>query len=75
MKRIVRASLAGLLLFTVSLAISGSLYEIIGRSHDTRRFHERGHLVQAGSIRMKHRLQRTGFADGNTGERFGRPFR
>ena len=52
MKRIVRASLAGLLLVTVSLAITGSLYEMIGRWRDTRRFPERGHLVQAGSIRM-----------------------
>ena len=52
MKRIARASLAGLLLVTVSLATTGALYEMIDRWRDTRRFRERGHLVQAGSIRM-----------------------
>jgi pimeloyl-ACP methyl ester carboxylesterase len=52
MKRIARASLAGLCLVTSSLAITGALYEMIGRWRDTRRFPERGHLVQAGSIRM-----------------------
>ena len=52
MKRIARASLAGLCLVTVSLAITGALYEMIGRWRDARRFPQRGHLVQAGSIRM-----------------------
>ena len=52
MKPIARASLAGLCLLTVSLAITGALYEMIGRWRDTRRFPQRGHLVQAGSIRM-----------------------
>jgi pimeloyl-ACP methyl ester carboxylesterase len=52
MKRIARASVAGLLLVTVSLAITGALYEMIGRWRDTQRFPQRGHLVQAGSIRM-----------------------
>ena len=52
MKRIARTSLAGLFLVVVCLAITGALYEMIGRWRDTRRFPERGHLVQAGSIRM-----------------------
>src|SRR5690348_16990361 len=52
MKRIARASLGGLLLLTVCLATTGALYEMIGRWRDTRRFPERGRLVQAGSIRM-----------------------
>jgi pimeloyl-ACP methyl ester carboxylesterase len=52
MKRIARWSVAGLLLVTVCLAITGVLYEMIGRFRDSRRFAERGHLVQAGSIRM-----------------------
>ena len=30
----------------------GALYEMIGRWRDTQRFPQRGHLVQAGSIRM-----------------------
>jgi protein-S-isoprenylcysteine O-methyltransferase Ste14 len=51
MKRIARASIAGLLLATVLLAITGALYEMIGRWRDARRFPQRGHLVQAGSIR------------------------
>jgi pimeloyl-ACP methyl ester carboxylesterase len=53
MKRIARASLAGLWLVAVSLAITGALYEMIGRWRDARRFPQRGHLVHAGSIRMK----------------------
>src|SRR5580704_13180950 len=52
MKRTVRASLAALCLVTVSLAITGALYEMIGRWPDAQRFPQRGHLVQAGSIRM-----------------------
>ena len=52
MKRIARASLVVLLLVSVSLAITGALYEIIGRWRDAQRFPQRGHLVQAGSIRM-----------------------
>ena len=52
MKRIARASLGGLLLLAVCLATTGELYEMIGRWRDTRRFPERGRLVQAGSIRM-----------------------
>jgi len=52
MKRIVRASLAGLVLVTLSLAITGALYEMVGRWRDAQRFPQRGHLVQAGSIRM-----------------------
>ena len=52
MKRIVRASLAGLLLVAVSLAITGALYQMIGRWRDAQRFRQRGHLVQVGSIRM-----------------------
>ena len=52
MKRIVRASLAGLCLVTVSLAIIGALYEMVGRWLDARRFLQRGRLVQAGSIHM-----------------------
>jgi pimeloyl-ACP methyl ester carboxylesterase len=52
MKRIVRVLLVGLCLVTVSLAITGALYEIIGRWHDAQRFPQRGHLVQVGSIRM-----------------------
>jgi pimeloyl-ACP methyl ester carboxylesterase len=52
MKRIARASLAVVCLATVSLAITGALYEMIGRWRDARRFPHRGHLVQAGSIRM-----------------------
>jgi len=52
MKRIARASLAGLCLVAVSLAITGALYETIGRWRDTQRFPHRGHLIQAGSIRM-----------------------
>ena len=52
MKRIVRACLAGLCLVTASSAITGALYEMIGRWRDAQRFPQRGHLVQAGSIRM-----------------------
>ncbi|PYX27438.1 MAG: hypothetical protein DMG77_19035 [Acidobacteria bacterium] len=52
MKRIARTSLAGLFLVVVCLAITGVLYEMIGRWRDTRRFPEGGILVQAGSIRM-----------------------
>ncbi len=52
MKRIVRASVAGLLLVIVSLATTGALYEAIGRWRDAQRFPQRGHLVQAGSIRL-----------------------
>jgi hypothetical protein len=52
MKRIARASVAGLLLVAVSLAITGALYEMIGRWRDAQRFPQRGHLVQVGSIRM-----------------------
>ncbi len=52
MKRIVRASLAGFWLVIVSLAITGALYEMIGRWRDAQRFPQRGHFVQAGSIRM-----------------------
>jgi pimeloyl-ACP methyl ester carboxylesterase len=52
MKQIARASLAGLCLFAVSLAIAGALYEMIGRWRDAHRFPQRGHLVEAGSIRM-----------------------
>jgi pimeloyl-ACP methyl ester carboxylesterase len=52
MKRIARALLAGFCLVTVCLAISGALYQMIGTWRDARRFPNRGHLVQAGSIRM-----------------------
>ena len=52
MKRIARASLAVLCLVTVSLAITGALYEVIGRWRDARRFPRRGRLVQVGAIRM-----------------------
>ncbi len=52
MKRIAQALLAGILFVTVFLAISGALYEMIGRWRDARRFPERGRLVQAGLIRM-----------------------
>ena len=52
MKRIARTSLSGLFLAIVCLAITGALYEMIGSWRDTRRFPERGHLVQVGSIRM-----------------------
>jgi hypothetical protein len=52
MKRIVRAFVAGLCLVTASLAITGALYEMIGSRHNAQRFPRRGHLVQAGSIRM-----------------------
>jgi pimeloyl-ACP methyl ester carboxylesterase len=60
MKRIVRASLAALCLVTVSLAITGVLYEMIGRWRDARRFPQRGRLVQAGSIRMNIDCRGTG---------------
>jgi pimeloyl-ACP methyl ester carboxylesterase len=52
MKRITRVSLVGLCLATVSLAITGALYQSIGRWCDAKRFPRRGHLVRAGSIRM-----------------------
>ncbi len=52
MKRIASTLLAGLFLVVACLAITGALYEMIGRWRDTRRFAERGHLVQAGSIHM-----------------------
>jgi pimeloyl-ACP methyl ester carboxylesterase len=52
MKRVARASLAGLCLLIVSLAITGALYEVISNWRDGRRFPQRGHLVQAGSMRM-----------------------
>jgi pimeloyl-ACP methyl ester carboxylesterase len=50
-KRIARVALAVLSLVAV-LAITGALYEVIGRWRDVHRFPRRGHLVQAGSIRM-----------------------
>jgi pimeloyl-ACP methyl ester carboxylesterase len=52
MNRIARTSLSSLFLVVVGLAITGALYEMIGRWRDMRRFPERGHLVQVGSIRM-----------------------
>jgi hypothetical protein len=52
MKGITRAALAGLWLVTASLEITGALYEMIGRWRDAQRFPHRGHIVQAGSIRM-----------------------
>ena len=52
MKRIACMSLASLLLVAVSLAITGALYEVIGRWHDRQCFPQRGHFVQVGSIRM-----------------------
>ena len=52
MKRIARVSLAGLWVVAVSLAITGALYEMIGRWRDARRFPQRGHFVQTGSIRL-----------------------
>jgi pimeloyl-ACP methyl ester carboxylesterase len=52
MMRMLRMTLAGVCLATVSLAITGALYEMIGRWRDAQRFPQRGHLVQAGSIRM-----------------------
>lgn len=52
MKRIALALLAGLCLVTVCLTISGALYQMIGTWSDARRFPNRGHLVQAGAIRM-----------------------
>jgi pimeloyl-ACP methyl ester carboxylesterase len=52
MNRIARASIAGLLLFAISLAIAGALYEVIGRWHDAQHFPQRGHLVKVGSIHM-----------------------
>jgi pimeloyl-ACP methyl ester carboxylesterase len=52
MKGIVRASLGGLCLAIVSLAITGVLYEMIGRWRDEQRFPQRGHFVQVGSVRM-----------------------
>jgi pimeloyl-ACP methyl ester carboxylesterase len=36
----------------MSLASTGALYEMIGRWRDARRFPQRGHSVQVGSIRM-----------------------
>ena len=52
MKRITRTSLASLFLVVVCLAITGALYEMIGRWRDTRRFPERGRLVHVGLIRL-----------------------
>jgi pimeloyl-ACP methyl ester carboxylesterase len=52
MKQIVRVTLAGLCLVIVSLAIFGIFYQEIGRWRDSRRFPQRGHLIQAGPIRM-----------------------
>src|SRR4051812_48700225 len=52
MKRIARTLLASLFLLFICLAITGALYQIIGRWRDTRRFRKRGHLVQVGSIRL-----------------------
>jgi len=52
MKRIARASFVGLLLVTVLLAITGVLYETIGRWRDAQRFPRRGRLVQVGPIRL-----------------------
>ena len=62
MKRIVRASLAALCLVAVALAITGALYEMIGRWRDARRFPQRGHIVQAGSVRMNIDCSGQGFA-------------
>ena len=50
-EQIACVSLAGLCLVTLSLAITGALYEMIGRWRDARRFPQRGHFVQVGSIR------------------------
>ena len=52
MKGMLRTSLAGLCLATVSITITGALYQIIGRWRDAQRFPQRGHFVQVGSIRM-----------------------
>jgi len=52
MMRMLRMTLAGVCLATVSLAFTGALYEMIGRWRDAQRFPQRGHLVQAGSTRM-----------------------
>src|SRR5215469_3865533 len=52
MKRIARVSLAAVCLVTVFLAITGALYEMIDRWRDARRFPQRGHFVQVGSMRM-----------------------
>jgi len=52
MKRIARALFAGLLLVALLLAITGALYEIIGRWRDAQRFPHRGRFVQVGSTRM-----------------------
>ena len=52
LKRIASASLAGFGLVILFLAITGVLYEVIDRWRDAQRFPQRGHLVQAESIRM-----------------------
>src|SRR5579864_5162019 len=52
MERLARVSLTAICVAGLSLAITGSLYEMIGRWHDAKRFPQRGHLVQVGSIRM-----------------------
>ena len=52
MKRIARVLVAGLCLATACLAITGAVYEMIGRWRDARRFPQRGHLVRVGSIRL-----------------------
>jgi len=75
MKRIARASLGGLLLLAVYLATTGALYEMIGRWRDTRRFPERGRLVQAGSIRMNVDCSGQGSPTVILESGFGRPFR
>jgi pimeloyl-ACP methyl ester carboxylesterase len=52
MKQIARVSFVGLWIVTLSLAITGALYETICRWRDGQRFPQRGHFVQAGLIRM-----------------------
>jgi pimeloyl-ACP methyl ester carboxylesterase len=52
MKRFARMTFVALLLVAACLMVTGALYEMIGHWRDTRRFCERGRLVQVGSVVM-----------------------
>jgi len=50
MNRIARASIAGLLLFSLYVAITGAFYEMIGRLHDAQHFPSVATSSRLGSI-------------------------
>ena len=52
MERLARGLFVVLLSIALLLALTGTLYEVVGRWRDSRRFPQRGHFVQVGSIKM-----------------------